>query len=80
MSQSPVKTSAPPPNRWQFSISGMLVFTLSVAIGAAVAGSFLQGKHISASQSEMGIKEGLAGGLLADTNLLDVIWFTLSSP
>ena len=36
MSQSAVNPSAPPHNRWQFSLRGMFIFTLSVAIGAAV--------------------------------------------
>jgi hypothetical protein len=65
VSQSPDNPSNPKPNRWQFSISGMLVFTLSVAIGAAVvrcnAHSWL---GISPPENVI-IKVGYSGGLIA---------------
>jgi hypothetical protein len=56
--------SAQKHNRWQFSIGGMLVFTLSVAIGAAVMGSYMHSRRGAASQGGTGIQEGLAGGMM----------------
>ena len=36
MSQPAGNPSAAPHNRWQFSLRGLFIFTLSVAIGATV--------------------------------------------
>jgi hypothetical protein len=51
MSQPSGELSAHPPNRWQFSLRGLFIFTLSVAIGAAVMQEKVRGLLGSSTSS-----------------------------
>ncbi len=63
MSQPADNRSAPPHNRWQFSLGGLFIFTLSVAIGAAVMQEKVRDLLASSSIEKL-FNEGLCGGLL----------------
>jgi hypothetical protein len=65
MSQPPDNPSEPLHNRWQFSLRGMLLFTLSVAIGASVVKCNVHNWIGDQSQLVGGIKIGFGGGLIA---------------
>jgi hypothetical protein len=72
MSQSSDNPSATPHNRWQFSLRGMFIFTLSVAVGAAVVRCNMH-SWLGTGKNEYDMKVGLDGGLFA----ILVFWMVL---
>jgi hypothetical protein len=65
MSQPDGNPSAPPLNRWQFSLRGMFIFTLSVAVGASVVRCNMQSWLGNYGPSSYCMQVGLDGGLFA---------------
>jgi hypothetical protein len=75
MSQPPDNPSDHKLNRWQFSLRGMLIFTVSVAIGAAVARCDMQSWFgvSSYTPNQQIIRMSYGGGLIA----ILVFWLIL---
>ena len=72
MPQSPFAPAESVRQRWQFSIRGMLIFTVSVAIGASVSQTklsswvaFIPTDAFDQNKVPLDIKTGWCGGLIA---------------